>query len=127
MFWPAQRVKKYAPTSVVMCSAMGQETMVIDAIRSGAKDFIVKPFKPERVLNQRWQEHQNGGQEQNFQRLNAFAVYIDQRIGRHPSSPRSIHREDGYLHRWRTLMENWPQILSVLGLLAVVLLVLVGP
>ena len=35
---------------VVMCSAMGQETMVIDAIRSGAKDFIVKPFKPERVL-----------------------------------------------------------------------------
>ena len=30
--------------------AMGQETMVIDAIRSGAKDFIVKPFKPERVL-----------------------------------------------------------------------------
>ena len=36
--------------NVVMCSAMGQETMVIDAIRSGAKDFIVKPFKPERVL-----------------------------------------------------------------------------
>ena len=35
---------------VIMCSAMGQETMVIDAIRSGAKDFIVKPFKPERVL-----------------------------------------------------------------------------
>ncbi len=36
--------------NVVMCSAMGQETMVIDAIRSGAKDFIVKPFKSERVL-----------------------------------------------------------------------------
>ena len=36
--------------NVVMCSAMGQETMVIDAIRSGAKDFIVKPFKPELVL-----------------------------------------------------------------------------
>lgn len=36
--------------NVVMCSAMGQETMVIDAIRSGAKDFIVKPFKPDRVL-----------------------------------------------------------------------------
>ena len=35
---------------IVMCSAMGQETMVIDAIRSGAKDFIVKPFKGERVL-----------------------------------------------------------------------------
>ena len=36
--------------NVVMCSAMGQESMVIDAVRSGAKDFIVKPFKPDRVL-----------------------------------------------------------------------------
>ncbi len=36
--------------SVVMCSAMGQESMVMDAVRSGAKDFIVKPFKPDRVL-----------------------------------------------------------------------------
>ena len=39
-----------ANANVVMCSAMGQETMVIDAIRSGAKDFIVKPFKPDRIL-----------------------------------------------------------------------------
>ena len=36
---------------VVMCSAMGQESMVIEAIKSGAKDFIVKPFKPERILS----------------------------------------------------------------------------
>ena len=36
--------------NVIMCSAMGQESMVIDAIKSGAKDFIVKPFKPDRVL-----------------------------------------------------------------------------
>lgn len=36
--------------NVVMCSAMGQESMVIDAIKSGAKDFIVKPFKADRVL-----------------------------------------------------------------------------
>ena len=36
--------------NVVMCSAMGQESMVIDAVRSSAKDFIVKPFKPDRVL-----------------------------------------------------------------------------
>lgn len=36
--------------NIVMCSAMGQEAMVIDAIKSGAKDFIVKPFKPERIL-----------------------------------------------------------------------------
>ena len=41
---------KDGSANVVMCSAMGQETMVIDAIRSGAKDFIVKPFKGERVL-----------------------------------------------------------------------------
>ena len=35
---------------VIMCSAMGQQAMVIDAIQAGAKDFIVKPFQPERVL-----------------------------------------------------------------------------
>lgn len=35
---------------IVMCSAMGQEAMVIEAIKSGAKDFIVKPFKPDRIL-----------------------------------------------------------------------------
>jgi len=33
-----------------MCSAMGQENMVIEAIKLGALDFIVKPFKPERLL-----------------------------------------------------------------------------
>lgn len=37
-------------SAVVMCSAMGQESMVIEAIKSGAKDFIVKPFKPDRIL-----------------------------------------------------------------------------
>lgn len=35
---------------VVMCSAMGQQAMVIESIQAGAKDFIVKPFQPERVL-----------------------------------------------------------------------------
>lgn len=35
---------------VIMCSAMGQQALVIDAIEEGAKDFIVKPFQPERVL-----------------------------------------------------------------------------
>ena len=34
----------------VMCSAMGQQAMVIDAIQSGAKDFIVKPFQADRVI-----------------------------------------------------------------------------
>jgi two-component system chemotaxis response regulator CheY len=41
---------KDADATVVMCSAMGQESMVMDAVRSGAKDFIVKPFKPDRIL-----------------------------------------------------------------------------
>lgn len=36
--------------NVVMCSAMGQEAMVVEAIKLGAKDFIVKPFKPERII-----------------------------------------------------------------------------
>ena len=35
---------------VVMCSAMGQEGMVVEAIKLGALDFIVKPFKPERLI-----------------------------------------------------------------------------
>ncbi len=39
------------PTArVVMCSALGQETLVMEAIQAGAKDFIVKPFKPESVV-----------------------------------------------------------------------------
>lgn len=36
--------------NVIMCSAMGQEAMVMDAIKSGARDFIVKPFKPDRIM-----------------------------------------------------------------------------
>lgn len=39
-----------ADAKCLMCSAMGQQTMVVDAIKSGAKDFIVKPFQAERVL-----------------------------------------------------------------------------
>ncbi|WP_078593730.1 response regulator [Evansella clarkii] len=34
---------------IIMCSAMGQQGMVVEAIQSGAKDFIVKPFTPERI------------------------------------------------------------------------------
>ena len=35
---------------VIMCSALGQEAKVIESIRSGAKDFVVKPFQQDRVL-----------------------------------------------------------------------------
>ncbi len=35
---------------IVMCSALGQEALVTEALQAGAKDFIVKPFKPEAVL-----------------------------------------------------------------------------
>jgi two-component system chemotaxis response regulator CheY len=35
---------------VVMCTAMGQKNMVVEAVQSGAKDFIIKPFQPERVI-----------------------------------------------------------------------------
>ena len=44
-------IKEFDPTAkVIMCSAMGQQTMVMDAIRAGARDFIVKPFQADRVL-----------------------------------------------------------------------------
>lgn len=46
-----KKIKEMDPgASVIMCSAMGQQAMVIEAIQSGAKDFIVKPFQAERVL-----------------------------------------------------------------------------
>jgi len=35
---------------ILMCSAMGQQALVVQAIQAGAKDFIVKPFQPSRVL-----------------------------------------------------------------------------
>ena len=39
-----------ANASIIMCSAMGQQATVIESIQSGAKDFIVKPFQADRVL-----------------------------------------------------------------------------
>lgn len=35
---------------IIMCSAMGQQSMVIESIKAGAKDFIVKPFQAERIV-----------------------------------------------------------------------------
>ncbi|HLR66154.1 response regulator [Virgibacillus alimentarius] len=46
-----KQIKEINPNAkVLMCSAMGQQAMVIDAIQAGAKDFIVKPFQVDRVL-----------------------------------------------------------------------------
>ncbi|MNM84656.1 Chemotaxis protein CheY [compost metagenome] len=46
-----KEIKKLDPNArVIMCSAMGQQAMVIDAIQAGAKDFIVKPFQSDRVI-----------------------------------------------------------------------------
>lgn len=46
-----QAIKGIDPQAkVVICSAMGQEGMVVDAIKNGALDFIVKPFKADRLL-----------------------------------------------------------------------------
>ena len=35
---------------ILMCSAMGQQALVVEAIKAGARDFVVKPFQPSRVL-----------------------------------------------------------------------------
>ena len=44
-------MSKYPHAKVIMCSAMGQQGMVVEAIQSGAKDFIVKPFQADRVID----------------------------------------------------------------------------
>jgi two-component system chemotaxis response regulator CheY len=43
-------LRGHPEATVVMCSALGQEALVIESIAAGAKDFIVKPFSPEKVL-----------------------------------------------------------------------------
>lgn len=46
-----KEIRKIDPNAIIiMCSAMGQQAMVIDAIQAGARDFVVKPFQPDRVL-----------------------------------------------------------------------------
>ena len=46
-----KEIKATDPNAIIiMCSAMGQQAMVIDAIQAGAKDFIVKPFQADRVI-----------------------------------------------------------------------------
>ena len=43
--------KNDANACIIMCSAMGQQAMVIEAIKAGARDFIVKPFEEKRIIS----------------------------------------------------------------------------
>lgn len=46
-----REIVKHDPNAkILMCSAMGQQALVVEAIQAGAKDFVVKPFQPSRVL-----------------------------------------------------------------------------
>lgn len=45
------RIRSHAPDAlVIMCSAISEETMNLRAIELGARDYVVKPFRPQRVL-----------------------------------------------------------------------------
>ncbi len=42
---------KYSDARIIMVTALGQEKMLVDSIKLGVKDFVVKPFKPERIIS----------------------------------------------------------------------------
>ncbi|MCX8059079.1 MAG: response regulator [Spirochaetes bacterium] len=47
-----KKIKEIDPNAIViMCSALGQQQIIINAIKLGAKDFVVKPFKEERIIS----------------------------------------------------------------------------
>ncbi len=46
-----KEIRSFDPNAkIIMCTAMGQKNMVMEAVTAGARDFIVKPFQPEKVL-----------------------------------------------------------------------------
>lgn len=46
-----KEIKKMDPNAkIIMCSAVGQQTMVNEAMQAGARDFVIKPFKAERII-----------------------------------------------------------------------------
>lgn len=46
-----KQIRAFDPDAkVIMCTAMGQRNMVVEAVQNGAKDFIVKPYQPDRVV-----------------------------------------------------------------------------
>jgi len=47
-----REICKFDPKArILMCSAMGQQALVVEAIQAGAKDFVVKPFQADRVID----------------------------------------------------------------------------
>ncbi len=44
-------ISEFPDANILMCSAMGQESMVIESVSAGAKGFIVKPFKQDKVID----------------------------------------------------------------------------
>jgi len=49
---PKRKILEIEPQArIIICSAIGQQNLIVDAIKAGVKDFIVKPFKPERLLS----------------------------------------------------------------------------
>lgn len=47
-----REIRRHDPDArILMCSAMGQQALVVEAIQAGASDFVVKPFQPSRVLD----------------------------------------------------------------------------
>lgn len=44
-------MEKFPDAKILMCTAMGQESMVVESIKAGAKGFIVKPFQPDKVIS----------------------------------------------------------------------------
>jgi len=46
-----KKIRSIAPEAIIiMCSAMGQQNLVMKSLEAGAKDFVVKPFEPERII-----------------------------------------------------------------------------
>lgn len=43
-------LKAYPNAKIIMCTALGQQNMVVEALQAGAKDYIIKPFQPDRVV-----------------------------------------------------------------------------
>lgn len=47
-----RQIRKLDPLAkIIMCSAMGQNALIVDAISSGAKDYIVKPFEKKEIID----------------------------------------------------------------------------